>query len=180
MLQGIRWRKLFLIPIIESIDGLPAINRTLVGYFYLVLRHIEKKGGCIMSDPCKWLIMEYIISSCNIIYIKPNKGRFISTNIRLGYRFIVELLDRFLIKDYILDEAFNLFSMILDNMISDHKTIIVELFILWDIGQTPSKLNPSWFNQDGFKSLIYCSWNTLLIEGGEKYFRWERKIRRLI
>jgi hypothetical protein len=72
-------------------------NIILGGDLNVTMAQEEKRGGSIVRDPAReWV--EDLVSTWDLIDIKPAKGLYTWTNKRIGPGNIVSRLDRFLVQ----------------------------------------------------------------------------------
>jgi exonuclease III len=101
-------------------------NIILGGDLNVTLSTEEKRGGSIVRDPAReWV--EDLISTWDLMDIKPSKGRYTWTNKRVGPGHIAARLDRFLVQSSFLTLGLTITSDILPNSTSDHKPITLEI-----------------------------------------------------
>jgi hypothetical protein len=89
----------------------------------------------------------------------------------------VALLDRFLVHSSFLTLGLHGSSKILPNCVSNHKPILLDLFIDENLGPIPFRFSPLCVHQDGFSHLVSSSWSKRVT--GNPSFIWEEKLGRL-
>jgi hypothetical protein len=86
--------------------------------------------------------VEDLISTWDLMDIKPSRGRYTWTNKRVGPGHIAARLDRFLVQSSFLTLGLTTSSEILPNSTSDHKPITLEIKKEQGQGPIPFRFNP--------------------------------------
>ena len=68
-------------------------------------------------------------------------------------------------------------SKILPIYVSDHKPILLDIFLERNIVPIPFRFIPLWISQEGFQELIFAAWSRQF--QGSSFYVWERKLRGL-
>jgi hypothetical protein len=148
----------------------------IAGDFNTTLHHKEKKGGSIVRDPSREHL-EDLISTYQLLDIKPSNGRYTWSNRRLGPGHITARLDHFLLSSSFLEEAYLPSSRILPWTGSDHRPITLTLSPPRNPGPIPYRFNPLWIPEPGFLDIVSDAWNCW-IQGSPNYI-WEQKLKRV-
>lgn len=149
-------------------------NFVIAGDLNLTLSSEEKRGGNIVRDPAReWV--EDIIFDWDLEDIKPIRGKFTWTNKRLGPCHIAARLDRFLVRQSLHVQGFDLTSTILSFNASDHKSIALLLIKDQNLGPIPFRFNPAWIPMEGFLDIAAAAWKTNV--RGFAFYVWEEKLR---
>lgn len=119
--------------------------------------------------------MEDLIVKCDLIDVKPNKGKFTWSNKRSGCGNITAQLDCFLIHSSWILQGLDSSSSILVKSESDHCLISLKFVKKEDLGAIPFKYNPKWLKEDRFLDIIKMTRLTLV--QGSPTFVWEVKLR---
>lgn len=118
--------------------------------------------------------MEDLLSTYDLMDIRPIAGLFTWSNKRQGPGHIAARLDRFLISSSILEESFVPSSRILPWSGSEHRPITLGLSPPSPFGPILFRFNPCWAEDPGFFEVIegvLRAW----IQGSPVYI-WEQKI----
>jgi ribonuclease HI/exonuclease III len=151
-------------------------NIILGGDLNVTLSTEEKRGGSIVRDPAReWV--EDLMSTWDLMDIKPSKGRYTWTNKRVGPGHIAARLDRFLVQSSFLMLGLIITSDILPNSTSDHKPIALEIKKELNQGPIPFRFNPAWLQHKDFRSIVTKVWTSKI--NGSAYHVWEEKLKRL-
>ena len=121
--------------------------------------------------------MEDIILDWDLEDIKSTRGKYTWSNKHLGPGHIAALLDKFLIQSSFLTFGLSTSSKILPNYVSNHKPILLELYLDKNLGPIPFRFSPLWIQQDGFQDIVTSAWNRQI--QGSPFFFWEEKLRGL-
>ena len=142
-------------------------NIIVAGDLNITLAANEKKGGAPVRDPAReWV--EDIILGCDVIDIKPVKGKFTWSNKRIGPGHIAARLDRFLFHSSFLSFGLLASSKILPNCTSDHKPILLDLALDQDLGPIPFRFSVLWIQHEDFLQVVSDSW-TAQIRGSPSF-----------
>ena len=110
-----------------------------------------------MRDPAReWV--EDLMLDWDLEDIIPDRGKFTSSNKRIGPGHIAARLDRFLIHSSFLTLGLMATSKILPHYTSDHKPISLSLYPEERLGPIPFRFSPIWVNQEGFLDIVSNSW----------------------
>jgi ribonuclease HI/exonuclease III len=149
-------------------------NIVIGGDLNVTLSAEEKRGGSIVRDPAReWV--EDLISTWDLMDIKPTRGRYTWTNKRTGPGHIAARLDRFLVQSSFLTLGLSTSSGILPNSTSDHKPIMLEIKKDLNQGPIPFRFNSSWLQDKDFRSIVAKVWTTKI--RGSAFHVWEEKLK---
>jgi hypothetical protein len=145
------------------------------GDFNTTLHPKEKKGGSLVRDPSREHFDD-LISSFNLMDIKPTNGHFTWSNRHVGPGHIVSHLDHFLLNTSFLDDSLSPSSRILPWSGSDHHPISLCLSPSENFGPIPFRFNPLWIYDPSFFETVSSAWNCWI--KGSPNFIWEHKLKR--
>jgi hypothetical protein len=92
----------------------------------VTLNHIEKRGGSFVKDPFREN-MEDLLSTWDLVDIKPIKGLCTCSNKRIGLGNIITCLDHFYIQRNFLLTNNCITSNILHKAVSNHSPIVFQV-----------------------------------------------------
>ncbi|XP_057862719.1 uncharacterized protein LOC131071037 [Cryptomeria japonica] len=143
------------IQFIQALD--PFVPWIMAGDFNAVTCLDEKRGGLARLDPSANLFRN-MISSLNLIDVKPTNGVFTWNNRRCGGEAISERLDRFLVSCYWMNSRLITSSEILDWRGSDHWPIKLSVTV-YGITKNPSfKFQLMWLRDQSLHDLMLDWW----------------------
>ena len=111
-------------------------NLVVAGDLNVTLALAEKKGGSLVQDPAReWV--EDLMMDWELEDIPPDRGKFTWSNKRIGPGHIAVRLDRFLVQYSLLLLGFRVDSSIIPFNMSNHKPILLELYVEKNLGPIP-------------------------------------------
>jgi hypothetical protein len=117
----------------------------------------EVWGTHARTDPLSSYFTQKL-EELNLLDIEPVKFKPTWRNNRVGEDNIAKRLDRFLIKDTLLEKSFQLKQWIGHGGISDHYPIFLELRTGLDKPPSPFKFNRTWLSDETFLKLVKENW----------------------
>jgi hypothetical protein len=118
-------------------------NNIIVRDLNVILNSKEKRGGNIVKEPFREKI-EHLMMVCDLVYIKPAKGKYTWTNRRINSSHNVARLYRFIIQSDLLLSNNIINSRIILSTVSDHKPISLQVLVSLNFGPLPFRFNPLW------------------------------------
>ena len=159
--------------LLDFLDSHSLTNIVVAGDLNIIFEPKEKSGGNQDKDPFLELV-DSLVLSCDLLDIKPNKGRFTRMNNRIGMACISARLDCFLAQSKFFDE-FVLTSTIFSKVMSDHHPIGLRFEKEVNLGPIPFRFYPTWVKREGFGEIISHVWSHYIV--GSPSYVWKQKLK---
>jgi hypothetical protein len=123
----------------------------------------EVWGTHARADPLTSFFTQKLVE-CNLLDLEPIKLKPTWRNNRVGDASVAKRLDRFLIKDILLENPLQMKQWIGYGGISDHCPIFLEIRKGSNKPPSPFKFNRTWLTDDSFTKLVRENWSPFTLE----------------